>query len=139
MNFKKIIIYVLIGFVVSAVVFGAFFLIYMNNSQNGERVVNLKTYEYDIGEFSTNLGSTKSFFKGSIMLESTDKKLDEKLEEKNAQIRDSIITILIGKKSNEILEPEGQVELKKEILEAITDIVNSDTITKIYFVDYIIQ
>lgn len=138
MNLKKIIIYIIIGFVISGIFFGALFL-YMNNGQPGEAAASVKTYEYNIGEFSTNLGSTRSFFKGTVMLESTDKKLAERLEESNAEIRDCIITILIGKTSDEILKPEGQANLKKEIFEVVTDIVNSDKITNIYFVDYIIQ
>lgn len=138
MNLKKISLYVLIGFVISGIFFGALFY-FMNNRQPREVVVNYKTYEYNIGEFSTNLGSTRSYFKGTIMLETTDKNLITKLEEKNAEIRDGIITTLIGKKADEILEPNGQLELKNEISKVVADIVNSDKVTNIYFVDYIIQ
>lgn len=138
MNFKKIVLYVLIGFVVSGILFGTSFY-FMNNKQSKEVVVNYKTYEYNMGEFSTNLGSTRNYFKGTIILEILDKTLLQKLDEKNAELRDSIITTLIGKEADEILDPGGQLELKNEVLKVVADIVNSDKITNIYFVDYIIQ
>lgn len=138
MNLKKIVLYVLIGFVASGILFGTLFY-FANSRQSKEVVVNYKTYEYNMGEFSTNLGSTRNYFKGTIILEILDKTLLQKLDEKNAELRDSIITTLIGKEADEILDPGGQLELKSEILKVVADIVNSDKITNIYFVDYIIQ
>lgn len=138
MGIKKISIYILIGFIISGLVFGMIFY-FMNNRQPKEVSVVYKTYEYDMGEFSTNLGSTRSYFKGSIIVETTDNNLLTKFEAKNAELRDSIISTLIGKKSDEILDTTGQLELKNEILKVVSDIVNSDKITNIYFIDYIIQ
>lgn len=138
MGIKKTTMYILIGFVISGLVFGLMFY-FMNNRQPVEVTVSYKTYEYNLGEFSTNLGSTRSYFKGSIIIETTDEKLSVKFEEKNSQIRDSIISTLIGKKSEEILNPDGQVVLKDEIKSSISNIVNSDKITNVYFIDYIVQ
>lgn len=138
MGLKKIITYILIGFIVSGLFFGVMFY-FMNNRQPREVAVTYKTYEYNAGEFSTNLGSTRSYFKGSIIIETTDKNLSTKFEEKNAELRDSIISTLMGKKADEILDTNGQLELKNEILKAVSNIVNSDKITNIYFTDYIIQ
>jgi len=111
----------------------------MNSRQPREVAVTYKTYEYDMGEFSTNLGSTRSYFKGSIIIETTDQNLSTKLKEKNSELRDSIISTLIGKKADEILDPNGQLVLKNEIIQTVSDIANSDKITNIYFIDYIIQ
>ncbi|HZK57076.1 MAG TPA: flagellar basal body-associated FliL family protein [Clostridia bacterium] len=138
MNLGKIILYMLIGFIISAAIFGTLFY-FFNSKQKGEIAVSYKTYQYDVGEFSTNLGSTRNYFKGTIKLETLDKKLFRKLGEKDTEIRDCIITTLIGKKAEEILEPEGQLKLKNEILKVITDAVGSDRITSIYFTDYIVQ
>ncbi len=138
MDLKKIITYVLMGFLISALFFGVAFY-FMNNRQPQEVVVTYQTYEYDMGEFSTNLGSTRSYFKGSIIVESTDKNISTKIEEKTAELRDGIISTLISKKSEEILDVNGQMQLKNEILEVISDILNSDKITNVYFTDYIVQ
>lgn len=138
MDMKKIILYVLIGFIISGVIFGAVFYFYTNR-QPKEVTVSYKTYEYNAGEFSTNLGSTRNYFKGAIVIQTTDKDLLIKFEEKNVQLRDQIITTLLGKKADEILDPNGQLELKKELIEVASEIVNSDKITNVYFIDYIIQ
>lgn len=138
MGIKKTTMYILIGFVISGLVFGLMFY-FMNSRQPVEVTVSYKTYEYNLGEFSTNLGSTRSYFKGSIIIETTDEKLSVKFEEKNSQIRDSVISTLIGKKSEDILNPDGQVVLKDEIKSSISNIVNSDKITNVYFIDYIVQ
>ena len=138
MNLKKTMLYMLVGFILSGAIFGALFY-FFTNKQKSEVVISYKTYKYNVGEFSTNLGNTRNYFKGTIKLETLDKDLDKKLEEKDTEIRDCIIATLIGKKADEILEPEGQLKLKEEILEVIANIVNSDKITNIYFVDYIIQ
>lgn len=138
MDTKKIITYVLIGFIASALVFGVIF--YFTNSRQTQQVaITYKTYEYDMGEFSTNLGSPRSYFKGSIVIETTDETLLTKFVEKNVVLRDSIISTLIGKKAEDILPPEGQLELKNEIIKVVSNIMNSDKITNVYFVDYIIQ
>ncbi len=138
MNLKKVILYILVGFMMSGIIFGALFF-FFSNKQEGGITVSYKTYEYDIGEFSTNLGSTRNYFKGTIRLETLDKSLSKKLREKDTEVRDCIIATLIGKKADEILEPEGQSKLKDEILKVIADIVGSDKITNVYFVDYIVQ
>lgn len=138
MNLKKVILYILVGFMMSGIIFGTLFF-FFSNKQEGGITVSYKTYEYDIGEFSTNLGSTRNYFKGTIRLETLDKSLSKKLREKDAEVRDCIIATLIGKKADEILEPEGQSKLKDEILKVIADIVGSDKITNVYFVDYIVQ
>ena len=138
MNLRKTALYIFIGFIVSGIIFGALFF-FLSNRSKSEIAVSYKTYEYDLGEFSTNLGNTRNYFKGTIILETLDRELLKKLDKKDAEIRDNIIATLIGKKADEILQPDGQSELKNEILKVVADIVNSDKITNIYFIDYIIQ
>lgn len=141
MDKKKIGIYVLIGIVASAVVFGAMY--YFTQNKNGEQskeiAIKYQTYEYDLGEFSTNLGSTRSFFKGHIVIEVLDETLLEKLPQKNAAIRDGVISILIGRTSDKLLSPEGQSELKKEIIEMLSKIAGENRVTNVYFKEYIVQ
>ncbi len=138
MDLKKTFIYISIGFLLSALFFGIFFA-FMNNNQSAANSKAIKTYEYNLGEFSTNLGNTRSYFKGSIILEVTNESLISIIEEKNVQIRDGIISILIEKNSEEILDVKGQSKLKNEILETVSSIIDSDGINNIYFADYIVQ
>ncbi|NMA04627.1 MAG: hypothetical protein GX925_07965, partial [Clostridiales bacterium] len=63
MNLGKIMLYMLIGFIISGAIFGTLFY-FFSGKQKGEIAVSYRTYQYDVGEFSTNLGSTRNYFKG---------------------------------------------------------------------------
>ncbi len=137
METKKIITYTLIGVILAGVFFGAIFFFMMYNPANAPRTTT--TYEYNMKEFTTNLGAMKSYFKGSIVVETTNKKLVEEFDTNNSELRDVIIQILISKKPEDILDADGQQELREEIKNAIGKVLNTDEITNVYFIDYIIQ
>ncbi|AOY77310.1 flagellar basal body-associated FliL family protein [Clostridium formicaceticum] len=138
MNVKKIVLYSLIGFILSGVVFGTIaYFAFFRGAHEANR--DIKTYEFHIGSFSTNLSHQRNFFKGEIVIETADKKLLSKFDEKNAELRDSIIEVIIAKKPEEILSPEGQQQLREELIQVIGQVMASDKITNVYFTDYIIQ
>lgn len=138
MNLKKIIIFSIIGFILSGVFFGTilYFTVFRTPQEASN---NMRVYEFEIGSFSTNLSNHKNFFKGEIVIETNDKRLLNKFEEKNAELRDQIIETIIAKKPDDLLSPEGQQALRQELIETISQVMTSDRITNIYFVDYIIQ
>ncbi len=135
---KKIITYSIIGFILSGVFFGTIF--YFAFFRDNQPVVQAaKTYEYSLAPFSTNLSNIRSYFKGTIVLETTDKRLLERFPDKDAVIRDSIIKILISKKPEELLDKDGLQSLRFEIIQAVNKVMDSNSVTNIYFIDYIIQ
>ncbi|AKL95472.1 flagellar basal body-associated protein FliL [Clostridium aceticum] len=138
MNVKKIVLYSVIGFILSGIFFGtiAYFAFFRTTQ---ETTTNIKTYEFYMGSFSANLSHQRSFFKGEIVIETTDRKLLPKFDEKNAELRDSIIETIIAKKPEDILSPEGQQQLREELLQVIGQVMASDKITNLYFTDYIVQ
>ncbi|MBM7613667.1 flagellar basal body-associated FliL family protein [Alkaliphilus hydrothermalis] len=138
METKKIIVYALIGCILSGLVFGTilYFAVFRNPQEAAKEV---KTYEYTMGDFTTNLSGTRVYFKGTIVIETSDKKLPEKFLEKNSELRDGIIQTLISKKPEDILDLKGQQKLRNEIKAIVSRVVNSDEITNVYFIDYIIQ
>ncbi|SDK45638.1 flagellar basal body-associated FliL family protein [Natronincola ferrireducens] len=138
MNFRKILLYSLIGFVLSGIFFGT--ILYFTVFRVPKEVSNyVETYKFHLGSFSTNLSHQRSFFKGEITVETTDKSLLKNLDEKNAELRDQIIKTIIGQKPEDILNPEGQQELRQELIRIISEVMASDKITNVYFTDYIIQ
>ncbi|WP_026476009.1 flagellar basal body-associated FliL family protein [Alkaliphilus transvaalensis] len=138
MDTKKLITYALIGFVFSGIFFGTIaYFAFFRNTESVNRVV--KTYEYALEDFTTNLSSTRSHFRGSIIIETTNKRLVSKFEEKNTELRDGVIQTLIAKKPEDLLDQKGLDDLRDEIKELVIRVVNSDEITNIYFIDYIIQ
>ncbi|ABR46837.1 flagellar basal body-associated protein FliL [Alkaliphilus metalliredigens QYMF] len=138
METKKVIIYALIALVLSTVVFGGilYFTIFRTPD---EMPAEVKVYEYNLGGFSTNLSTVRSYFKGEMVIETTEKALLSVFVEKNAELRDQIIKVFIGKESVDILDPDGQQQLREELIRVISNVTKSDKITNLYFVDYIIQ
>ncbi len=138
MNLKKIIIISLIAFLVTAILVGGLLYLFVFRAPSDDEV-ELETYEYQLGEFSTNLGSQRSFFKGEIVVETTDEELLEVMTKRNVMLRDRVIKTLIGKGAEDVLNPEGQQQLRQELIQVVSEVVKSDQITNVYFVDYIVQ
>lgn len=138
METKKIILYALIGCILSGLVFGTilYFTVFRNPQETAK---NIKTYEYTMEDFTTNLSGTRVYFKGTIVLETSNKKIPKKFVEKNTELRDGIIQALIAKKPEDILDLKGQQKLRNEIKAIVSRVVDSDEITNVYFIDYIIQ
>ncbi|WP_280140732.1 flagellar basal body-associated FliL family protein [Natronincola peptidivorans] len=74
-----------------------------------------------------------------MVAETNDRRLIKKFEEKNAELRDQIIKTILSKEPEDILSPEGQQQLRQEILQTISQVMASDRITNVYFTDYIVQ
>ena len=136
MGKKKILILVLVGALLSVLFFGGIIYFTFFRTPQEEEIV---TYQMPIGEFVANLGSTRNYFQANITLEVTDSKLIDSMEEKHVEIRDIILGILIGKKADELLTPQGKSELKQEIISAISILMDTDEISNLYFTNYIIQ
>lgn len=136
MGMKKIILFALIGVILAGGAFAGvlYFTVFRNTAERP-----IKTYEHDLGDFTANLSTTKNFFRSTIVVETTDKKMIEDMKLKNAVIRDQIIKIMIGKKTDDLLSPDGQAKLQNEIKSSLSSLLNTDSITNIFFIDYIIQ
>ncbi len=57
----------------------------------------------------------------------------------DAIIRDTIITVLSSKTSDDLLSVSGKEELKNELITAINQALGRNLVRKIYFLDFIIQ
>ena len=137
MGLKKIIIIALIAFLITAIVVGALLYLFVFRSTDSDQP--LPTYEHNLGEFSTNLGNQRSFFNGEIVVETTDRDLLQVFEEKNVILRDRVIKTLISKTPDDVLTPDGQQNLRQELIDIVAEAVGSDDVTNVYFIDYIVQ
>lgn len=135
---KKLLIFVIIGFLLSLLIFGAtlYFTVFKNSSE--KKVEEIKTFNYDAGEFTTNVGDGH-FFKGNITIETTDEKEIAKLTEKNAEIRDSILEVIMSQDPDNMTNKEGLAKVKKEIIQKLSKAINSNTLRNIFFTNYVIQ
>jgi len=137
MNKKKLIILVTTGILLSVIFFGG--IIYFTFLRSGNDEAEIETYQHTLGEFTANLGDTRNYFQGELIVEVQDEDLIEAMEEHEIIIRDQILGILIGKSPEELLQPEGQRALKNEIVQAISSVLETEAVSDLYFSSYIIQ
>lgn len=139
MDTKKILIFSIIGFVISLLIFGGTLYLTVFKSSSNKEAKDVKTYNYDAGEFSTNIGDTSHYFKGNITIEITNKKHIEKLTEKDVIVKDSILKVIIAQDPKSMTSDEGIEKIKKELISKISKAVNIDSIRNVYFTNYIVQ
>ena len=99
----------------------------------------IDTYKYDLGDFSTNIGSSGRYFKGKIVIETTNKKTPKLIEQNVEPIRDHILSVLISQDIKTMMSENGIENIKKDISKKVAEIIGSDDISNVYFTDYIIQ
>ena len=75
----------------------------------------------------------------SIGLEVPTVETKTELEEKEVQTRDILVTILTGKRMDELSTPEQKESLRQEIQGRIDQILRSAKLKKVYFSKFIIQ
>jgi len=84
-------------------------------------------------------GSGGRFLKVKMDMEAENKGTAKEIEERMAQIRDNLITILTEKRASEISTLEGKRKLKQEIIRHSNRVLKSGRIKKVYFTDFVMQ
>ena len=138
MTVKKVILFSIIGFVVTAAVFGGVF--YLTTKKNPEQAAKeVKTYNYSVGELYANIKDSRRILKANINFEITDEKLTEKLEAKKPKIRNDILELIRSTEENQLTGDKGQQMLRTQILKSVKQMMATEKITNVYFVEFIIQ
>ena len=75
----------------------------------------------------------------SIGLEVPTAESKAELEQKEVQTRDILVTVLTGKRMDELTTPEQKEALRKEIQQKIDEILKTAKLRKVYFSKFIIQ
>ena len=141
MDNKKLAIFSIAVFVVSVLVFATtLYLVFFKAPASADRAPKkIDTYKYDLGDFSTNIGSSGRYFKGKIVIETTNKKTPKLIEQNVEPIRDHILSVLISQDVKTMMSENGIDNIKKDISKKVAEIIGSDDISNVYFTDYIIQ
>ncbi|QXM06141.1 flagellar basal body-associated FliL family protein [Crassaminicella indica] len=138
MTTKKVILFSIIGFLITAVVVGTAF--YMaTNKKADTQPKELKTYTYSIGELYANVKDSRKILKVNMDIEMLNEKLSERLDNKRSKITNNILELLRSKDETQLSGDKGQQSLRQEILKSIKKVVPSDEILDVYFVEFIIQ
>ena len=141
MNNKKLAIISISFFLVSIIVLGlTIYFVFLKPPADAEgKTKQVDTYKYDLGNFSTNIGTSGRYFKGNIVVESTDKKTPEIIEKNVEPIRDYILKLIISQDVKSMVSESGIDNLKLNIKKPISHITGTDDISTVYFTEYIIQ
>ncbi|AOT68272.1 flagellar basal body-associated FliL family protein [Geosporobacter ferrireducens] len=138
MSVKKVVLFSIIGFIVTAAVFGGAF--YLAANRNSEKAVKeIKTYNYSVGELYCNIKDSRKILKVNINFEITDERLSAKLDEKKPKIRNDILELIRSKEETVLVGDKGQQMLRNEILKSVKQMMDTEKITNVYFVEFIIQ
>jgi len=66
-------------------------------------------------------------------------KLTSEINEKDAQVRHTIITVLRSRTALELMETGGSAKLQTDLIAALNEILEHGDIEMIYFTDFVIQ
>ncbi|PAB61262.1 flagellar basal body-associated FliL family protein [Anaeromicrobium sediminis] len=138
MTTKKVIMYSVIGFIITAIVLGGT-IFYTTSKDKKEEPKEVKTYTHSLGEIYANVQDSRRILKINMDIEISDEKLIEKFNEKNSKIKNAILETLGNKREEDLLVVGGQQALRKEILKEVKKIVPSNEILDIFFVEFIVQ
>jgi len=91
--------------------------------------------------FTVNLVKSNSYLQieVSLELEKDNEFLNEEVESRKAQIRDTIITILRSKTPDQVSSAEGEQQLKEEIKNEVDSLLTCGKIKSVYFTTFIMQ
>ena len=97
---------------------------------------------HELGDFTVNLtvppGFSPRFVRCGLVLEVTDKKSIPELKQE-PQIRDTVISILRTKTQEDIAGSAGMERLRRELNEAITEVLPEKIIANVYFTELVVQ
>ncbi len=139
MNKKNVIIVVLLILVVLLSVTGIALGLKFINGYEANAGKNLKTFSLDLNDMYCNVKDSNKILKVNITIETNNKDTLEILSRKVYLIRDNINQIIRNKTEEQLKGREGQTNLQKEIKETLIQIFNDETITNVYFNDFVMQ
>ncbi len=100
-----------------------------------------KRANFPLESFIVNLADPggKRYLSTRIVLEFSDKKRVEALQNKLPQIRDRVLMILPTKTYKELKSVEGKDALKNTLIEDLNGLLQKGEITNVYFQEFVIQ
>lgn len=129
-----IIVVVLVLAIFAGVVVG---MVMWNKSSSAPQEIIKHSLTMD--DIYCNIKDSKRIMKLRITIESTQIKTIEKLTGKQFLIRDEVNKIVRNRTDEELQGKEGQVNLQELIKLSLIELFQDETITNIYFNDFIIQ
>ncbi len=154
MSNKIVIVMVGILFIVMVGLTGGLFMIWsklsateaqahsaaVQNGEGQEMQQSLGTI-FPMDTFIVNLADEggKRYLRITMDLELTQGTIADDLKKRLPQIRDSILMVLPSKRFEEIRTVEGKINLRNEIIANLNGLFGKESISNIYFTEFVVQ
>ncbi len=145
---KKFLLLIIIGVVLLVGVGGgAYFFLFAKSTPPPEEQQPQKPPEPEVGPFLqldpfiVNLADPTGhrYLRAKITLEFRDDEAYQKANERVPQINDAIIMVLSSKTVEEVLSPEGKMELRIELIRKLNELLGPNSIKNIFFTQFVVQ
>lgn len=136
---KKIIIIAGIALVSILVVAAGLYFFVFNKKDPADAPVAV--IEFGLDEMYSNIADPGKILKSRIVIQYTDEKLADKLNNNKTRIVNDINQLYRTKSLEQLSAPNGQERLRADILELVQGILEADPeqVTDILFLDFIVQ
>jgi flagellar FliL protein len=96
---------------------------------------------YSLDTFIVNLVDPrgKRYLKVKLDLELDNDELQDEIDKRLPQFKDTVLTLLSSKTYEDINTLEGKLQLRAEIISMLNQFLKSGTITNLYFIEFIVQ
>ena len=145
---KKFLLLIIIGVILLVGVGGgAYFFLFAKSTPPPEEQQPQKPPEPEVGPFLqldpfiVNLADPTGhrYLRAKITLEFRDDEAYQKANERVPQINDAIIMVLSSKTVEEVLSPEGKMELRIELIRKLNELLGPNSIKNIFFTQFVVQ
>lgn len=154
MSNKIVVLVVAFLFLVMIALTGGLFMIWSKLSTNEAQADNTMTTEvanqkaqqslgtiFPLDTFIVNLADQngKRYLRVTMDLELSDGVVVRDMKQRLPQMRDSILMVLPSKRFEDIRTIEGKIRLRNEIIANLNSIFGKESITNIYFTEFVVQ
>lgn len=110
-------------------------------TDDGEENIKKIGAVYHLDTFIINLADEDGtrYLRITMKLELDKEELDEELDQRLPQIRDSILMILPDKRYEDINSSKGKEALRDELIVNINKFLNTGSVVNIYYTEFVIQ
>ena len=149
---SKLMLFVILGVVVLLLAGGGFYAyttFLAPKPQPTEATTQVKPEQLTdaVGEmfalepFVVNLSDpqAKRYLKVAISLELESSDAVDRATKMVPKLRDMVITLLTSLTFEEVMTPEGKIQIRDELLERFNQILRPDRVRNIYFTDFVVQ
>ena len=95
----------------------------------------------ELDPFVVNLADPlgRRYLRATIEVETVDSNAAEDLQDKQAQVRDSVLMLLSSKTFEDIRAMDQKIQLRHEIVERLNQVIGQGRVVKVYFTEFVVQ